>query len=88
MELLAEARLEPGLDAEGLVPRDALEEGIDEADQQEGRRQLRLEARALGDAARDDRGIAAAKVKRKKKRVSSKPWCSTSAPAPEKKCTP
>jgi hypothetical protein len=54
VELLAEAGLQPGLDAEGLVPGDALEEGIDEADQQEGGGELRAEARALGDAAGDD----------------------------------
>ena len=54
MELFAEAGLEPGLDAVSLVPGDALEEGVDEADQQEGGGQLRAEARALGDAAGND----------------------------------
>jgi hypothetical protein len=47
VEFLAEAGLEPGLDAVGLVPGDALKEGIDEADQQEGGGQLRAEARAF-----------------------------------------
>ena len=56
VELLAEAGLEPGLDAEGLVPGDAFEEGIDEADEQEGGDQLRTEPGALGDAARNDGG--------------------------------
>ena len=37
------------------VPGDALEERVDEADQQERRGELRVEFRALGDAARDDR---------------------------------
>jgi hypothetical protein len=37
VELLAIGRLEPGLDAEGLIPGDALEERIDEGDDQEGR---------------------------------------------------
>jgi hypothetical protein len=46
--------IQPGLDAVGLVPGDALEEGIDEADQQEGGGELRAEARAFGDAAGDD----------------------------------
>ena len=46
---------QPVLDAEGLVPGDALEERIDETDEQEGCGQLRIEARALGNAAGDDR---------------------------------
>ena len=54
MELLAECCLEPGLDAECLVPGDTLEEGIDEADQKEGGDQLRIEFRPLGDAAGND----------------------------------
>jgi hypothetical protein len=54
VELLAIGRLEPGLDAEGLIPGDALEERIDEGDDQEGRRQLRIEPRSLGDAAGND----------------------------------
>src|SRR5690606_6515616 len=54
VEFRAEAALEPGLDNEGAVPGDALEEGIDEADDEEGGRELRVEARAFGDAARDD----------------------------------
>jgi len=45
----ARTRLEPGLGAVVLVPGDALEERVDEADQQEGRGELRIEARALGD---------------------------------------
>ena len=55
VEAGAESLRQPVLHAERLVPGDALEEGIDEADDQEGRRQLRMEARALGDAAGDDR---------------------------------
>ncbi len=54
VELRAERGLEPGLHAEVPVPGDALEERVDETDQQEGRRELRIEARALGDAAGDD----------------------------------
>ena len=56
VELLAERALEPRLNAEVLVPGDALEERVDEAHQQERRRELRVEPRALGDAAGDDRG--------------------------------
>ena len=56
VELRAERGLEPRLDAVVLVPGDALEERIDEADEQERRGELRVEPRALGDAAGDDRG--------------------------------
>ena len=38
-----------------LVPRDPFEERIDEPDQQERRGELRIELRALGDAAGHDR---------------------------------
>jgi hypothetical protein len=55
VETGTEGRFEPALDTEVAVPGDALEEGIDQADQQEGGDQLRVEARALGDAAGDDR---------------------------------
>ena len=55
VERRAEAGLQPGLHAVVAVPGDAFEERIDEAHQQECRRQLRIEFRALGDAARDDR---------------------------------
>ena len=55
MELLAELRLEEGLlQAEVLVPDDAFEERIEQADDQRGRHALRQEPRALGDAAGDD----------------------------------
>ncbi len=47
---------QPVLEAEHLVPGDAFIEGIDEADEQEGGGQLRVEAGALGDAAGDDGG--------------------------------
>src|SRR5690606_21778386 len=40
--------------AECLIPGDALEEGIDEADDEEGGGELRIEARAFGNAAGDD----------------------------------
>ena len=54
VELLAEACFQPGLDAEGLIPRDAFEEGIDEANDEEGGGQLRVELGTLGNAAGDD----------------------------------
>ncbi len=38
-----------------LVPSDAFEERIDEADQDKSRRHLRIELRPLGNAAGDDR---------------------------------
>jgi len=37
VEFLAERRLQPGLDAEVLIPRNALEERIEEPDEYEGR---------------------------------------------------
>ena len=55
MELLAERQLEPTLHAPSLVPRDALEERIEEAHQEEGGRDLRIELESLRDAARHDR---------------------------------
>ena len=55
VELRAERALEPRLDAVVLVPGDAFEERIDEADEQERRGELRIEPRTLGDAAGDDR---------------------------------
>ena len=54
VEFAAEGRLQPGLDAVVVIPGDALEEGINETDQQEGRTQHGVEARALGHAAGDD----------------------------------
>ena len=54
VELLTKAGLQPGLHTEVLVPGDALEEGVDETDEHEGCDQLRMESRALGDAAGDD----------------------------------
>ena len=57
MELLAEPRFEEGLlQAVVLVPDDAFEEGIEQADDERGGHALRQEARALGDAAGDDGG--------------------------------
>ncbi|MGF6262122.1 hypothetical protein OKW49_003050 [Paraburkholderia youngii] len=56
MERRAERLREPVLNAETVVPCDAFEERIDEADQHERREQLRVELGALGDAARHDRG--------------------------------
>jgi hypothetical protein len=54
VKLLAKSRLEPGLDAEGLVPGYAFKEGIDEADEHEGGDQLRVEFGSLGNAAGND----------------------------------
>ena len=54
MELLTIVGLEPRLDAKGLIPGNSLEQRVDEADDQEGRRQLRVEPGPLGDAARND----------------------------------
>ena len=54
VELRAEAVLEPGLEAVSLIPGNAFEEGIDEADDEEGGGELRIEARTLGDAAGND----------------------------------
>src|SRR5574343_1312731 len=56
VKFFAKAGLEPGLDAEGLVPGDALEEGVNKADQDKGGDQLRMEASAFGNAAGDDGG--------------------------------
>ena len=54
VELRAGQRLDPGLDAEALVPGDAFEQRIDQADDDGRGHQLRAEAGALGDAAGDD----------------------------------
>jgi hypothetical protein len=55
VELLAERALEPALDAELLVPGDAFEQRVHHRHDCNRGHQLRIEARALGDAARDDR---------------------------------
>ncbi|KFB69629.1 MAG: hypothetical protein CAPSK01_000688 [Candidatus Accumulibacter vicinus] len=55
VKFLPIAGFQPGLEAEGLVPGNAFEEGIDETDDQKGRGQLRVEPGTLGDAARNDR---------------------------------
>jgi hypothetical protein len=54
MKLVAGERGDPALDAEVLVPGDALVQRVDEADDDRGSDQLRPELGALGDAARDD----------------------------------
>ena len=55
VELLAEPRLEEVLlQAVVLVPDDAFEERIEQADDERGGDALRQEARTLGDAAGDD----------------------------------
>src|SRR4029077_17296518 len=55
VELLAQQILEEGLlQAEVLIPDDPLEEGIKQADDQAGSDALGRDARALGDAARND----------------------------------
>ena len=54
MELRAGQRLDPGLHAEALVPGDAFEQRIDQADDDGGGHQLRPEPGALGDAAGND----------------------------------
>ena len=84
VELRPEALGEPGLDAECLVPGDALEEGIDEADDEKRGRQLRIEPRSAMPP-ETIAGIAAANVSRKKNRVSSKPLFSSSDSALVKK---
>ena len=56
MEFLTRYRLDPGLHAEMLVPGDALEERVDEADDDRGSQQLRPELGAFGNAARNDGG--------------------------------
>lgn len=55
VERLARHAPDEYLDTEALVPGNAFEERIDESDQHERCRELRVEARALGDAAGDDR---------------------------------
>ena len=54
VELLAREPLDPALPAEVLVPGHALEERVHEADDDGRGDELRAEARALGNAARDD----------------------------------
>jgi hypothetical protein len=54
MELGTEGGFQPGLDAQVVVPGNALKKGIDKAHQQEGGDALGVEARPLGDATGDD----------------------------------
>ncbi len=56
VERRAEGRRDPVLEAEPVVPGHALEDRVDDAHDRDGRGQLRIELRALGNAARDDRG--------------------------------
>ena len=56
VEFGAECGMQPILNAESVVPGDALEEGINKADQHEGGGKHRVEARAFGHAAGDDGG--------------------------------
>ena len=66
VELCTEHRLEPVIEAECTVPGDSFKEGVDETDQHEGGNQLRIEARTLGDAARDDGGYRSREGQQKK----------------------
>ncbi len=52
---LAERRLHPVLEAEPRAPHHSLERGVNQSDDDGGRRGLRPEPRALGDAAGNDR---------------------------------
>ena len=88
VELLAERGLEPGLHAEMLVPGDALEKRVDEADQQEGGGELRIEPARSAMPPETIAGTAAAKVSRKKNLTSSKPFFCASVSAPVRKSTP
>jgi hypothetical protein len=54
MEFFAGQHLDPGLDAETLVPHDALEERVDKADDHRGGNQLRPKARPLRNATGND----------------------------------
>ena len=54
MELFAIGGLQPGLNAEGLIPGDPFKERVDEGDDEKSRGQLRIEPGALGDTARND----------------------------------
>ena len=54
VEFLAERGFHPALQTQLLVPDHPLEKGIDQRHDEEGSRQLRPEAGALCDAARDD----------------------------------
>jgi hypothetical protein len=56
VEFFTIGRLQPGLNAVRLIPGDAFEKGIDEADDQKGCRELWIEARAFGNAAGYDGG--------------------------------
>jgi hypothetical protein len=56
VELGAGQPLDPGLDAETLVPGDAFEHRVHQAHQHRGGDELRAEARPFGDAAGDDGG--------------------------------
>ena len=67
VEFKAEPRLERRLHAETVVPGDALEQRVDQADQHGGGHHLRIEPGAFGDAARDDGGNRGGERQQKEK---------------------
>ena len=67
MELCAGYRLDPGLNAEMLVPGNALKKRVDKTHNHGGRNQLRVKTRALGNAARNDGGDGGRKCQQKEK---------------------
>ncbi len=89
MELRTEGGLQPGLDAEVLVPGDTLEEWVHEADQHEGGDQLRVEPGPLGYAAGDDGrdGRSEGEQEEELGQLDSRS-CAISVSTPEKKLTP
>ena len=66
MELGAGRRLDPRLNAVAVVPGNAFEEGIDEADDHHRRNQLRVEFGAFGNAAGNNRRHRSSKRQQKK----------------------
>ena len=56
VEFFAVGGLEPGLNAEGLIPGNTFKEGVYKANQQESRSQLRVKFGTFGNAARNNGG--------------------------------
>ena len=67
MEFIARGGFDPGLHAKLLVPNDALKEGINQAHNHGRGQQLRVKARPLGNAARDDGRDGGCKGQQKEK---------------------
>ena len=74
MELRAQGRIHPVLNAKRAIPCDAFKERIDESHQDEGGGQLGLKPGPLGDASGYDGGYGCSKSQKKKNLTSAYPF--------------